>query len=92
MPDRYLGFKASETLLGIETENGSTKLEILGKPNALGKTIPSGFADLYNDPNDTKKAVRVAIPDLSNRTSDPIDDLFVDEIPNNNVIPLRRQA
>ena len=30
MPDRYLGFKASETLLGIETENGSTKLEILG--------------------------------------------------------------
>lgn len=89
---RTMGVLTKKAGMSVMFENGSTKLEILGKPNALGKTIPSGFADLYNDPSDTKKAVRVAIPDLSNRTSDPIDDLFVDEIPNNNVIPLRRQA
>lgn len=89
---RTMGVLTKKAGMSVMFENGSTKLEILGKPNALGKTIPSGFADLYNDPSDTKKAVRVAIPDLSNRTSDPIDDLFVDEIPIDNVIPLRRQA
>jgi hypothetical protein len=89
---RTMGVLTKKAGMSVMFENGSTKLEILGKPNALGKTIPSGFADLYNDPNDTKKAVRVAIPDLSNRISDPIDDLFVDENPVDNVIPLRRQA
>jgi len=44
-------------------ENGSTKLEILGKLNELGKTVPSGFADLYNSRDG--KPRRVAIPDLS---------------------------
>lgn len=89
---RTMGVLTKKAGMSVMFENGSTKLEILGKPNALGKTIPSGFADLYNDPSDTKKAVRVAIPDLSNRTSDPIDDLFVDKNPVDNVIPLRRQA
>jgi hypothetical protein len=89
---RTMGVLTKKAGMSVMFENGSTKLEILGKPNALGKTIPSGFADLYNDPNDTKKAVRVAIPDLSSRTSDLIDDLFVDENPIDNVIPLRRQA
>ena len=71
-------------------ENGSTKLEILGKPDTLGKTIPSGFADFYNTKDG--KATRVAIPDLSKKESTEIDDLFEDEITNNNVIPLRRTA
>tara|TARA_R110002126_G_scaffold290453_1_gene447440 strand:+ start:3467 stop:4564 length:1098 start_codon:yes stop_codon:yes gene_type:complete len=89
---RTMGVLTKKAGMSVMFENGSTKIEVLGKPDADGGTIPTGFADLYNDPRDSKKAVRVAIPDLSNRTSDPIDDLFVDEIPIDNVIPLRRQA
>jgi hypothetical protein len=89
---RTMGVLTKKAGMSQMFENGATKLEILGKPNALGKTVPSGFADLYNDPRDSKKAVRVAIPDLSKKESiDELDDLFEDEIPNDKVIPINKK-
>ncbi len=87
---RTMGVLTKKTGMSVMFEDGSTKLEILGKPDALGKTIPSGFADLYSNPDDPKKALRVAIPDLSKKESTEIDDLFEDEI-KDNVILLRRK-
>jgi hypothetical protein len=85
---RTMGVLTKRAGMSVMFENGSTKLEILGKPNALGKTIPSGFANLYIKDG---KAIRVAIPDLSKQESNDMDDLFEDE-KLDNVIPLRRQA
>jgi hypothetical protein len=86
---RTMGVLTKKAGMSAMFENGSTKLEILGKPNALGKTIPSGFADLYNTKD--AKPVRVAIPDLSKKDSTEIDDLFEDEIPNDKVIPINKK-
>lgn len=60
---RTMGALTKKVGMSAMFENGSTKLEILGKLNELGKTIPSGFADLYNSRDG--KPRRVAIPDLS---------------------------
>ena len=87
---RTMGVLTKKAGMSAMFENGSTKLEILGKPNDLGKTIPSGFADIYNTKDG--KATRVAIPDLSKKISTEIDDLFEDETINNSVIPLRRAS
>jgi hypothetical protein len=73
---RTMSVLTKKSGMSVMFENGSTKLEILGKPSATGVTIPSGFADLYNDPNDSKKAVRVAIPDLSK--SEPLPENVID--------------
>ena len=60
---RTMGALTKKVGMSAMFENGSTKLEILGKLNELGKTVPSGFADLYNSRDG--KPRRVAIPDLS---------------------------
>ena len=60
---RTMGVLTKKSGMSVMFENGSTKLEILGKLNELGKTVPSGFADLYNSRDG--KPRRVAIPDLS---------------------------
>ena len=87
---RTMGALTKKVGMSAMFENGSTKLEILGKLNALGKTVPSGFADLYNSRDG--KATRVAIPDLSKKEStDEIDDLFEDEIPDGKVIPINKK-
>ena len=88
---RTMGALTKKVGMSAMFENGSTKLEILGKLNALGKTVPSGFADLYNSRDG--KATRVAIPDLSKKESidSEIDDLFEDEIPNGKVIPINKK-
>ena len=87
---RTMGALTKKVGMSAMFENGSTKLEILGKLNALGKTVPSGFADLYNSRDG--KATRVAIPDLSKKEStDEIDDLFEDEIPNGKVTPINKK-
>ena len=88
---RTMGALTKKVGMSAMFENGSTKLEILGKLNALGKTVPSGFADLYNSRDG--KATRVAIPDLSKKESidSEIDDLFEDE-KLDNVIPINRRA
>ena len=86
---RTMGILTKKAGMSAMFENGSTKLEILGKPNALGKTIPSGFANLYIKDD---KPTRVAIPDLSKKEStDEIDDLFEDEIPNGKVTPINKK-
>jgi len=91
---RTMGGLTKKVGMSAMFENGSTKLEIIGKKDALGKTIPSGFADLYDSRDG--KAARVSIPDLSKEESselDELNDLFEDEtIPNDKIIPLRRTA
>jgi hypothetical protein len=71
---RTMGALTKKVGMSAMFENGSTKLEILGKKNELGKTIPSGFADLY-DSRDSKPK-RVAIPDLSK--SEPLPENVID--------------
>jgi hypothetical protein len=89
---RTMGVLTKKAGMSTMFENGSTKIEVLGKLDADGGTIPTGFADLYNDPRDSKKAIRVAIPDLSKQESNDMDNLFEDE-KLDNVIPItRRQA
>jgi hypothetical protein len=83
---RTMGVLTKKAGMSVMFENGSTKIEVLGKPDADGGTIPTGFADLYNDPRDSKKAVRVAIPNVSK------EDFFEDEIPNDKVIPINRRS
>tara|TARA_R110000868_G_scaffold48030_2_gene156680 strand:+ start:168 stop:1220 length:1053 start_codon:yes stop_codon:yes gene_type:complete len=69
---RTMGALTKKVGMSAMFENGSTKLEILGKRNNLGKTVPSGFADLYDSRDG--KAQRVAIPDLTK--VQPVDNVI----------------